>query len=110
MNNLIIIIIFLVSLFLGLIKYGSLADSYKGKSWKLKFVEMWNDFINFFITGLIGYYFILIRWPMLSKGEMLNVSDFALFVIFILGLFGHLCVISKNITEGVEAIIKRVLG
>lgn len=105
----IIVAIFFVSLILGLIKYGSLADSYKNKSWKLKLIEIWNDFVNFLVAGLIGYYFILIRWPLLLKGEVLNISDFALFIIFMLGLFGHLCVMSKNITEGIEAIIKRVL-
>jgi len=110
MNNLIIIgIILLVSLILGLIKYSSLSGSYKNSSWQLKFVEIWNDFVNFFIAGFIGYYLILIRWPLLSKGEVLNTSDFALFFIFMLGIFGHLCVMSKNITDGIQTIIKRVL-
>lgn len=41
MNNLIVIgIIFLVSLILGLIKYGSIASAYKGKPWQLKFIEI----------------------------------------------------------------------
>lgn len=111
MNNLIITgIISLVSLILGLIKYGSIADAYKGKSWQLKFIEIWNDFMNFFIAGLVGYYFVLVRWPLLLKGDALSTGDFVLFIIFTLGLFGHLCVMSKNITEGIEAILKRVLG
>jgi len=33
---------------------------------------------------------------------------FVLFIIFALGMFGHLCVISKNITDGVEEILKSV--
>lgn len=109
MNNLVIEILFLVSLFLGLVKYGSIANAYKDKPWQLKFIEIWNDFVNFFIAGLVGYYFILIRWPLLLEGERLQTSDLFLFIIFALGLFGHLCIISKNITEGVEAIMKRVL-
>lgn len=97
-----------MSLTLGLIKFGSLDSN--GWKWQRKFAEIWNDFINFFIAGLVGYYFILVRWPLLLKGEVLEISDFALFIIFMLGLFGHLCVMSKNITDGIEAILKRVLG
>lgn len=108
MNNFIVIgILFLVSLTLGLIKFGSL-DS-EGWNWQHKFAEIWNDFVNFFITGLLGYYFVLARLPQLLKGEALNTGDFVLFIIFTLGLFGHLCVMSKNITDGIEAILKRVL-
>lgn len=108
MDNLIIIkAIFWASLILGLIKFGSL-DS-KSWKWQRKFAEIWNDFVNFLVSGLVGYYFILIRWPLLSKGEALGASDFFLFIIFALGLFGHLCVMSKNITDGVEAILKRIL-
>lgn len=110
MNYLIVIgILFLVSLALGYIKYGSLADQYKNKSWQLKFIEFWNDFANFLIAALVGYYFALVRLPLLTKGEGLNTSDFLLFIIFTLGVFGHLCVMSKNITEGIQAILKRVL-
>jgi len=50
-----------------------------------------------------------IRWPYLLNGSDLLVSDLILFVFFILGIFGHLCVLSKNITDGAEAILKRVL-
>lgn len=110
MNNIIIFgVLFLLSLILGIIKFGSLAESYKKSSWQLKFIEIWNDFINFFITGLIGYYFVVFRLPVLSTGEVFGGGDFALFVVFVLGLFGHLCVVSKNITEGISAILKRVL-
>lgn len=105
----VIVILFFVSLILGFVKYGSLATSYENSTWQLKFIEIWNDTMNFFISGIVGYYFILIRWPLLSKGEILVSSDFILFIIFALGMFGHLCVMSKNITEGIETIIKRVL-
>jgi hypothetical protein len=97
------------AIILGLIKYGSLASSYKHSPWQLKFVEIWNDFINFFVAGLVAYFFIQIRLPILISGGALNGGDFGLFAIFMLGSFGHLCVMSKNITDGVEAIIKRVL-
>ena len=110
MNNLIILgIVIITSLALGLIKYGSLADQYKGKPWQSKFNEIWNDFVNFLIAGLVGYFFVFVRLPLLLKGESLNLSDFVLLVVFMLGLFGHLCVMSKNITDGITAIFKRVL-
>ena len=105
----IILIILIVSLVLGLIKYTSIAHAYKESSWPIKFIEIWNDFANFFITGLIGYYFVLVRWPLILSGKSLEASDFGLFIIFLLGIFGHLCVMSKNITEGINAILKRVL-
>lgn len=99
-----------VSLILGLIKYGSLADQFNDKSWQFKFVELWNDFINFLIPGLIGYYFVAIRLESLAINNSLNTTDIVLVFIFIMGLFGHLCVMSKNITDGVKAILERVLG
>lgn len=110
MNNLVILgAIFLVSLLLGFIKYGSIASNYKNSPLQLKFIEIWNDFWNFFIAGLIGYYFLLVRLPLLLKGNEFTVFDFVLFIIFLLGLFGHLCVMSKNITDGIEVIFKKVL-
>jgi len=107
MNLVILGIIFLVSLILGLIKFETLQTS--GWNWQRKFAETWNDAVNFIIAGLIGYYFVLVRWPLLQNGETLNTGDFVLLAIFSMGLFGHLCVLSKNITDGIEVIIKRVL-
>lgn len=108
-HYLILVILFFISLILGFIKYGSLANEYKASSWQLKFIEFWNDFTNFFITALIGFYFVTVRLPILSKTGDLVTADFALFIMFILGIFGHLCVMSKNITEGVNAILKKIL-
>jgi len=119
MNSLIVVGIFLISLVLGGIKYRSIYSYYdfekdekkprKNVPWELKFAEIWNDSFNFFVAGLIGYYFALIRLPLLLEGQTLVFSDFILFVISILGTFGHLCVMSLNITKGIEAILKRVL-
>jgi len=110
MNTLAILFIALLSLLLGLVKYGSISTAYKGKPWQLKFIEIWNDFFNFLITGCVAYYFFLMRWPALVAGGNFYSSDFVLFVIFGLGVFGHLCVMSKNITDGIEAILKRILN
>jgi len=102
-------LLFLVSLILALIKYGSLANSYKNEAWQLKFIEIWNSFVSFFLGGIIGYYFVSVRWNLLLKGEPFSTGDFVLIFIFVLCLFGHLPVLSKNITEGISAILKRVL-
>lgn len=106
-NSISMEIIFFVSLVLGSIKFGSLETAQW--RWQQKFAEVFNNFLNFLIPGLIGYYFILVRWPLLVGGEALKVSDFVLLAIFAMGLFGHLCVLSLNITEGVKAILDRVL-
>jgi len=106
-NIQIIKIIIILSTVLGLIKFGSLdTDNWK---WQGKVVEIWNDFFNFLISGLIAYYFILVRLPIILDKNSFVISDFILFIIFVLGVFGHLCIMSKNITEGVEAILSRVL-
>lgn len=102
-----ILIIFIVGVLLGLIKFESL-DTINQK-WQLKFLEFWNDSFNFIITGLVAYYFYLYRLPLLVEGRDLTLSDFGLFTIFVLGIFGHLCVMSKNITDGIQVIIKRIL-
>lgn len=103
-----IITIIAASIILGLIKYKSISDQYIGKKWQSKFSEIWNDFFNYFISGLIGYYFIFIRMPFLN-GNSLNAIDVVLFIIFIFGVFGHLCVISKNLADGIQAILDKVL-
>lgn len=114
-------VIVLGSFCLGCIKYKSIGDIEIIKqdgsrhvfkpselSWQWKFVEIWNATANFIFAGLIGYYFVLVRWPVLLAGGILNVSDLFLIAIFALAIFGHLCVLSLNVTKGVEAILKRV--
>lgn len=99
--------IVIISIFLGLNKFLSIKDQYKSKSFNLKFSEGWNNIMNFFISGLISFYFIIIRWPQLLDGSLLNYSDIILLVIFSMGMFGHLCVVSHNFTEGIGSIIDK---
>lgn len=109
-----------LSIVLGFIKYGSLKESVvyedekqkvklKDAWWQLKFVEFWNDFLNFFVTFLMSYYFIAIRLPILDDGRSLTASDFLLFLLIIMGAFGHLSVLSYNVTKGIQAILDKVL-
>jgi len=119
MNILIILVIILASLILAFIKYKATCYSYdynkdeislkKNSPWPWQFNEIWNPFINFLLGGLIGYYFISIRWSAISNGEILKTADFVLIFISIMCLTGWFPHLLKNITEGVSAILKRVL-
>jgi hypothetical protein len=120
MNNLYILgVLFILSLLLGYIKYNNILHNYnfeedrekplKNVPWQWKFIEIWNGFVNFFLGGLIGYYFISIRLSFILEGKTLDLSDFILIFIFASCLFGHFSILLLNITKGVEAIIKRVL-
>lgn len=121
MSNLIIIgAIFIASIIFGFIKYyGNVYYKYdyekdeknprENAPWQWKFIEIWNCFVNFFLGGLIGYYFISIRWNLISQGATLNAGDFILIFIFALCVFGQFPHLLKNITEGINAILKRVL-
>ena len=119
MNILIILIIIAVSLILAFIKYKAICYSYnydedkislkKNSPWPWEFNEIWNHFISFLLGGLIGCYFILVRWNAISSGEILKTADFILIFIFVMCLTGWFPHLIKNITEGVNAILKRVL-
>lgn len=118
-NNIVVIgTILLLSLILALIQYGSSLHydpkkdekkSIKNAPWQWKFIEVWNRFINMFLGGLIGYYFILVRWKQILKGGNLTIADFVVFIIFSMCLLGWFPYLLKNITMGITAILKRVL-
>ena len=65
--------------------------------------------MNFFISGLVVYYFVNVRWLLIVRGENLTTADFILLLVFGMGMFGHLNVLSLNLTKGIEAIISRVM-
>ncbi|MDH4330836.1 MAG: hypothetical protein OEV93_04760 [Candidatus Moranbacteria bacterium] len=109
----------IISIVLGFIRYKvvfsrynfekDLLQSIENAPWQLKFEEVWNSSISFFIGGFIFYYFIEFRWIFLVKGGALELRDLFLFIVFIMAIFGHLPVLSANITKGVESILNRVL-
>ena len=109
MNCYITVTLVIVSLILGYIKYCSLSSSYKNASWQLKFIEFWNDSVNFLIAGFIGYYFISVKIPLLWMGNSLNTGDFFLLILFLFSIFGHLAVISHHITEGVSTLVEKFI-
>jgi len=125
MINLIIIgIIFLLSLIFSFIAYlghlfyipkntktdeGDKKIEQKNAPWQWKFFELWRFFVSFFLGGLIGYYFISVRWNPIFEGEALNAADFILIFIFILCITGLFPYLLKNITEEINATISRFL-
>lgn len=108
-NSCIVVTIFIGSVILGLIKYGSISASYKDSSLQLKIIELWNDFANYFVAGILAYYFVVVRLPLLFRNQALTIADVFLFIIFLFGLFGHLCIISNKITEAVGEFIATML-
>lgn len=82
---------------------------YKNAPWQWKFFEVWASFANFCIAGLIGYYFVYVRLEPISKGGSISTADFVLFFIFAMCLFRWFPYLLKNLTEGINSILKRVL-
>jgi hypothetical protein len=105
-------IIIVISFILAVIAYdGKVLSSIKDKNfpWTWHLIEILNQFITYFIGGLIGYYFILVRWNQIFDGGDLFWSDFILFLIFSMCLFRYFPYFLKNITKGISAIISRVI-
>ncbi len=73
------------------------------------FFEVWRDFVSYFITGAIGYFIVAIRWPEIAQSNELSVKDFVLCLAFFIGVLGWWPYFIKNITEGINAIIGRIL-
>lgn len=118
MNLVVFITILFASISLGWIWYSSIIQDQtsdgkekllKDSSKYRKFKDFWAYFINFLIGSSIGYYLVVVRWNYIKSGDSLNGGDYFLMLIFIVSMFGHLPVLSHNITKGVEAILERVL-
>jgi hypothetical protein len=73
------------------------------------FLEAWRRFASYFITAIIGYFIITIRWPEIEKSKNLTVNDFVLCLAFLIGILGWLPYFVKNLTEGIKVIIERFL-
>ncbi len=111
MNDIIFwLLICIASIVWGLLHYyaGYYIDIDKHNK-AFKFLELWRNFINYFLTLTIVYYFISIRWLYINQGNF-SISDFILFIVFIVGVFGWLPYFVKNITEGITVIFKKFLG
>lgn len=104
-------IILAVSLFFGVLDHIKIENDKKSKKGKsFTFLEVWRHSVNYFITATVVYYFVEMRWPDISQGVVWSISDFVLGIVFLIGVFGWLPYFVKNITEGINAIIARILG
>lgn len=106
------ILIFVASLGFALIDYTGLTFPIlqEGVSWKMNFLEVWGRFISYSLGGLIGYYFVSLRWNQLSKGDKANSIDVILILVFAMCITGILPHFLKNLTQGINAILKGILG
>ena len=107
MNNITIwLILVFVSIVFG-ISNRIAAHNENGNCWW--FFEVWRDFVNYFISFLIGYFLVVIRWPYIAQSGNLSGSDFLLGLIFFVGILGWWPYFIKNVTEGIDAIITKIL-
>jgi hypothetical protein len=108
MNNIVIwLTIGTISLLFGIFSRIA-AHNAKSKPWW--FFEWWRDFVNYFITGTIAYFVVAVRWPKISQSGNLSVNDFVLLLAFFIGALGWWPYFIKNITEGINAIVGRILN
>jgi|AntAceMinimDraft_17_1070374.scaffolds.fasta_scaffold477942_1 hypothetical protein len=109
MDNIIIwLTLCIFSIIWGLFHYnaGYYADIDKHNKY-FKFLEFWRLCINYFVTLVIAYYFVTVRWAHIGQGSNFSTGDFILGIIFIIGIFGWLPYFVKNITEGISVIFKK---
>ncbi len=118
MNNFIIwIILICVSVFLGFIKYrGNTRYIYetdsgdkKNPPFSWKFTEIWNQFFNFFLGGVISYYFIDIKYKVIISNGVLNFGDFILLFVGAMCFLGYFPHLLKNLTQGINAILQKIM-
>lgn len=82
----------------------------KGKNLYWKSLELWRHVANYFISGLIVYYFLSTRWPHVRLGEPFSLGDFVIGIVFLVGVMGWLGYFVKNVTEGIQAIFAKLLS
>ena len=85
-------------------------QAFKDESVIFWFFEVWRSSVSYFITGVIGYFLVAIRWPDIVQSGSLSVGDFVLCLTFFIGVLGWWPYFIKNITEGINAIIAKLLN
>ena len=107
MNNFFIwLIIVIASIVFGVLDQIS-ATNEKGRIRRI--LDIWRHTVNYFFTAVLIYFFIVVRWPMISQSTELTTGDFIIGFVIIIGMFGWWPYVIKNFTEGINAIISKVL-
>lgn len=108
MNNAIIwIILGIISIIFGVL---SRIAAYKKNNIIFWLFEIWRDSACYFVAAIIGYFFIDVRWSYIYKSGNLSVNDFILVIIFLFAVLGWWPYIIKNISEGIEKIVTKLIG
>ncbi len=112
MNNIIIwIIIATWSIVFGILKmlYSNRDDTeIRGKSIYV-INEIWNHTISIFLGGIIIYYLISIRYPLVVQKGNIELLDLILLFVVAMCLLGMFPYFIRNLTEGISGIIKKAL-
>lgn len=107
MNNLSIwLVVVIVSIVFGVLDQISATNE---KSRTRRVLDIWRHTVNYFFTAVLIYFFLVVRWPIISQNAELTVSDFVVGLAIIIGVFGWWPYVIKNFTEGINAIISRAL-
>lgn len=107
MNNNTWLIIVLACIVFGILDHISAMNE---KSKIRSILDVWRHAVNYFITAVLGYFLIVIRWPLITQNASLSSSDFIVGVAFLIGIFGWWPYFVRNVTEGINAIISRTLN
>ena len=107
MNNLAYwIIIIILSVVLGVIKYFYAIEPERRKGVIFVFNEIWNQTIGIFLGGVIIYYLISIRFPLIAEQRSIDAIDLILLFVVVMSLLGWTPYLIKNFTEGIYKLIK----
>lgn len=112
MNNIIVwLILGCASIIFGIFDRISVSKDpvFKDKSVIFWFFEVWRSSVSYFITSVIGYFLVAIRWPDIVQSGSLSSGDFVLCLAFFIGVLGWWPYFIKNITEGINAIVAKLL-
>jgi hypothetical protein len=106
MNNYFIwLIIGIACVVFGILDHIS-AMNEKGKIRSI--LDVWRHTVNYMITAILGYFLVVIRWPLITQNADLSISDFVVGLAFLIGVFGWWPYVIKNFTEGIDTIISKI--
>ena len=83
---------------------------YKNAPLLWKFCQIWNQFVPMVVSNVILYYFIDVRWAKIVQEASVSFNDFMLATFFLIGITGLMPYLLTNITQGITAIVKKVLN